>query len=322
MARKTKIDDLMFPVELRPVYTNIELGGKTSQIKVPNSRVVVNKQSGKALGVVSTNYKLITNQEAIEMGKKCCTELFGADERSNIEIFKAYAPSTGSYCHIDLVHKNYVMNLWNEKEPSNLYIPYVRVTNSYNTSRALRFDVGFCRKICLNGVIFEAETIKFTFSHIKHVFNQDITFAVENGRMKKLFEEFSSYAKRLKSYEISRDNASKMIIALFKIKEESEIDFRKKNENLGDYEALLKHIKRKLNQYTEEIGENGYSLFNTITDIASHPIDNRYFRRDTNSLQRLAGNWINSFQNEINGSGFNILEYIEALRNSEGKTRH
>ncbi len=36
-------------------------------------------------------------------------ELFGSDEAENIEIFNVDAPSAGSYCHVDLVHKNYIM---------------------------------------------------------------------------------------------------------------------------------------------------------------------------------------------------------------------
>ena len=65
MPRITKIEDLMFPVELRPVYyMDTGIDGTPLQKHIPNSRVVVNKKSGKPLGVVSNNYKLVTNEEA------------------------------------------------------------------------------------------------------------------------------------------------------------------------------------------------------------------------------------------------------------------
>ena len=70
MALITSIEELIFPVELKPIYTNLEINGKSEEIKVPNSRVVINTQSGKPLGVVSKNYKLITNKEALELGEK------------------------------------------------------------------------------------------------------------------------------------------------------------------------------------------------------------------------------------------------------------
>jgi len=322
MARITSINDLMFPVELHPVYTEIKVNGKEKRIEVPNSKIVVNNKSGQPLGVVSSSYKLVTNKEAIELGKKCCTQLFGTDQVSNIEIFNVDAPSTGSYCHIDLVHKGYVMNLFDEKQKSEIYIPYVRITNSYNTSRALSFDIGFCRKICLNGVIFESETIKFTFSHVKHQLNRDISFSLENQKIANLFEHFSSYVKKLKDYKIPMEKSYKIIFALFKIKEISEINFSDKKEDKKEYELVLNEVNKKLKTYVNEIGENSYSLFNVITDIASHSIESRYFRRDINSMQRLAGNWINSFQKEIENKDFSIDKYISQLKDVSSKSLH
>ena len=73
----------------------------------------------------------------------------------------------------------------------------------------------------------------------------------------------------------------------------------------------------KLNKYIDGLGENGYALFNAITDIASHTIDNnRYFRRDVNAMQRLAGNWIHSFSREIDSPDFDITNYLEQLKKS------
>ena len=322
MVRITSIDDLLFPVELRPVYTEIEVSGKTTRVKIPNNRIVVNTENSKPLGVVSNSYKLITNEEAINLGMKCCRELFGVNEASNIEIFNVDAPSTAGYCHIDLVHKNYVMNLWGDKKHSEIYIPYLRITNSYNTSRALRFDVGFCREICLNGIIFESETIKFTFSHVKHKLNNDISFSSEKGKIEALFEKFLSYANKLKNHEISKERSLNLIHALFKIKDASEINFSDKKQNKEEYSHLIYEIDKRLQKYLAEIGENSYSLFNAITDIASHPIDNQYFRRDINSMQRLAGNWINSFQKEIESNDFSIDEYIQKLTEFPKKALH
>ena len=317
MPRITKIEDLMFPVELRPVYTKIKINGITSQQNIPNSKVVVNGESGKPLGVVSKNYKLIPNKKALEMGEQCCAELFGSDAAGNIEVFNVNAPATGSYCHIDLLHRSYQMNLWDEPDQSDIYIPYIRVTNSYNTSRALRFDIGFCRKVCLNGVIFGAETIRLTFSHVKHRLTNDIRFVLQKGKVGKLFEDFKSYTNKLKNHYIPRKQALNLIRVLFRIKDESKINFESEKENREEYDALLCILDCKLNKYIDELGENGYSLFNAITDIASHAIDNNsYFRRDVNAMQRLAGNWVHSFSREIDRSDFDITNYLEQLKKS------
>ena len=322
MARITDIESLLFPVKLHPLFTKITVNGHTYTIEVPNNKIVVNNISGNLLGVVSSNYKLITNHEAIELGKKCIKELFSSFEAKNVEIFKVDAPSTASYCHIDLVHKGHIMNLWDENKQSDFYIPYIRVTNSYNTSRALRFDVGFCRKICLNGIIFESQTIKFTFSHVKYKLDKDISFSLKAGKLEALFKKFASYVNELTKFEITHNNSMNLITTLFGIKDKENIDFSNKKERKSEYEYLIANIEDKLSKYIGELGENGYSLFNVITDIASHPVNNRYFRRDMNSMQRLAGNWINSFQNEIKQASFNIEDYLKRLKESTNKTLH
>ena len=312
MPRITEFEALMFPVELRPVFTEIKINGMKSYKNIPNSRVVVNKESGKPLGIVSNNYKLITNEEALEMGKQCCADLFGSDAAGNIEVFNVNAPATGSYCHIDLLHRSYQMNLWDEPDQSDIYIPYLRVTNSYNTLRALRFDIGFCREVCLNGLIFAAETISFAFNHTRRELNDTIHFDLQNGEVGRLVEDFRAYTNRLKNYHIPRAQALKIIHTLFRIKAESKINFRSPKESGVEYDALLSILDCKLDKYIDELGENGYSLFNTITDMASHAIDNnRYFRRDINRMQRLAGDWIRSFSREIDRPDFDITSYLE-----------
>ncbi len=323
MGRITEFDKIMFPVELRSVYSEyVNSKGEKTRISVKNSKAVVNTESGYVLGVVNKDYRLITNQQAYDLGKKCCVEVFGASEATNIDVFKIDAPSTGSYCHIDLVHTNYAMNLWGGRSRSDVYLPYIRVTNSYNTSRALRFDIGFCREICSNGVIFESETIKFKFSHVKQELD-DISFVHENAKMETLFSKFVSYARRLTAHNISKGDCFRIILALFGIKKASEIDFRAKKENEWEHEGLLNVINLRLAKYIKETGENAYSLFNAITDLASHPIErNGYFRRDMNSLQRLAGNWMNSFQDEVEKPDFNIDDYLKRLETDRGKSTH
>ena len=317
MLRITEIEPLMFPVELRPVYTNIEIDGTELPKKIPNSRVIVNKASGKPLGVVSNSYQLVTNEQALKMGKQCCVDLFGFDAAAKIEIFKVDAPSTGSYCHIDLIHRGYVADLWDTQDQSDIYIPYVRVTNSYNTSKALRFDIGFCRQICGNGVIFGAETIRFAFRHVKHELPHNVSHALESGKIGKLIENFRSRTNTLRNYHIPRAQAFDLLLGLFRIKDKGQINFESKKENRAEYDALLRVLDWRLDKYIGELGENGYALFNAATDIASHSIDdNRYFRRNVNTMQRLAGNWIHSFSKEIGRPDFDITNYLEQLKKS------
>ncbi len=320
MARITDIKDLKFSVELRSVCVDgIQENGKLGAYRA----VVDSSGSGRLLGIVGSGYKLINNEQALELGKRCCRELFGPDEADTIEIFNVDAPATASYCFIDLIHRNYIMNLWDSPTQPDEYIPYVRVVNSYNASKALRFDIGFCRKLCLNGVIFETETISFRFSHSRHITNDlddAVTFALQDEKIRNLFDQFKAYANTLKNYQISKEQSFNLIYALFGIKDKSKIKFESPNESREEYRALENTVCKTLDEYGETLGENGYSLFNVITDLASNDMENRYFRRERHSKQKLAGNWMQSFQREIKAANFDFNHYLARLQRSNDKS--
>lgn len=309
---RDQIKDLLFHVELRPVYTDTHDGQKM----ISQSQAVVNAETDQILGVVGAQYKLLTNEKAVELGNKCFSKLFESELIRDIEIFGVDAPSTASFCRIDLVHPDYVMNLWDNDKISETYIPYVRITNSYNASRALRFDVGFCRKICNNGMIFETETIAFKYNHTKSELLENIEFHIEPGKMDKLFESFSSHVEKLRKYKIGEERSLEIARALFGIKDKSAINFDDERESRTDYETLADQFKTKLNSYVGEMGSNGYALFNLITEIASYKSPNHYLRREKNTMQRMAGTWINSFQIEISKKDFSLNDYIKSLKPS------
>lgn len=317
MERNKDVNELFFPVELRPIFT--ESNGK--RVEIPNNKVVVNASSQKPIGVVSKNYHLITNREAVELGKKICVKLLDVKTPNSIEIFNFNMPKTKSYCHVDLVHKEYVVNLWDENERIDIYIPYVRVTNSYNASRALRFDIGFCRKICLNGVIFEKETIRFKIFHLRNEFNEwskDIELDIEKNHFYSLINKFKRHITSLIDCKISAEKAKSIIFLLFGINDKKEISKKHK-----DYIKLEELIEEKIKRYFSEIDENGYALFNVMTDIASHPLkNNRFLRRDTNSLQRLVGNWLTSIYKDLQSPDFSLDTHIESLKKHPKRPRH
>ncbi len=318
MARITEIDNLLFPVELHPVFTEYCDNNYCSprRIMIPNRQVVMNTRSGRPLGVVSSSYRIVSNEKAIDMGKHCCEQIFGPGEGKNIEIFNVDAPSTGSFCHIDLVHKNYSMNLYDNGDSPETYIPYIRVTNSYNRSRALKFEVGLCRKLCLNGMIFESETIEFKFNHTKNSIGTQIDFSYSKEKLSRLISRFKDYTLSLSTFEVSPDHALEIMRLVFGVKENKTNTSNNAENRNKNYEHLIHEFEFVVDIYNEELGTNAYALFNAITHIASKPPKNPLFRKEINSLQRTAGKWLHSFQNEINSKDFNIDAYIHSLKST------
>lgn len=318
MARQTDISELLFPVELRPVYTEMIKNGRTVKVPIQNSQVLVNTENDSPLGVVGKTYRVVTNQEAIDMGKQCCKELLNLDDELGLEVFNAYAPGTKSYCHIDLVHHGFAMNLYDNSTKPEIYLPYVRVTNSYNGTRSLRFDVGFCRKLCLNGVIFETETIQFTFSHLRHELNQAIKFDIKREQFEEIADKFKSTVSDLRSCNISINAGRQVFDTVLGLPAKENLTLKNKQDE-DEYCNLLIHVEKCLLRYYMEMEANAYALFNAMTDFASNPPENRFMRRDINAMQRATGVWMHDFRVYLKSKPFVASEYLEHLTQGQAQ---
>ena len=186
MTRITTPDNLFFPVSTQPIFTT----SKGIEISIPNRMAVINHETNKVLGVVSRDYQLITNMQAVQYARECAKAIFPDTDENEWEIFSADAPQSGIYCHIDLRHNtgklefNYVMIGTREDVPE-AYGPYIRVTNSYNAQRALKFTIGYHRKICKNGLTQRRNVVSFSFSHTRDSIQTNIEFVVDHKLVQK-----------------------------------------------------------------------------------------------------------------------------------------
>jgi hypothetical protein len=63
------LDDLLFEVEERPVYAG---AGANRYTPVPGRNAIVRRDDGHVLGVVGRDYRLVTNEEAMDAARQCC----------------------------------------------------------------------------------------------------------------------------------------------------------------------------------------------------------------------------------------------------------
>ena len=284
--RRTDIRDVLFPVDMRPLHF---LDDKDHPVILDSHRAVINTKTGDHLGVVGAGYRLVTNEEALMFARQCASELFGA-VHENLEVFNIIMPNRPSYCRIDLIHKGYEVNVFREE----VYLPFLRLTNSYNTSRALRFDIGYCRKLCLNGVIFESEVIDFRFPHSRKRIGNTLDFKLGKERMAEIRKRFGTQAERLNAHEIDPATAVPLFFKALELPlPKNEEDFTKRRREL--FEPLKQNAESLVGKYKEELGANAYALFNALTDFASRPPLLPNFRRTQHSIQMQAGRWLSEF---------------------------
>lgn len=320
MTRNTNIHEILFPVELSEIYYfPAKLGSQPSLFEIrqreeekgisesPGYKAATNPETGKVFSIVTVGYRLVTNQEALDLAKQCFQQLFGQDDATQMVVFNDVTPQSRSFCHIDLIHQHYTVNIWAKE----IWLPYLRVTNSYNRSRALRFDLGFCRKLCDNGMIFEKETIEYKFYHTHQEISPAGQFKIDFERLKNLEASFRESVDRLNCYPVPQEDFLPLVCVALNLEFDIQADDAAKRKKEKERFSVFKSGTQPLvTKYVNELGENAYAALSVITDIASRPFFYRTPSWMVDHLQKRAGNWFNDFAHEIRDPGFQMDQYL------------
>ncbi len=206
MARITKLENVVFPVEEHPVFAHIETASGERRVRVPGRKAIVNSKSGCVLGIVSRDYRLVSNSEALEMATQCCQTVFPETKPVEWEVQAVDAPGTAGYCQIDLAHNSTALDfqLVAPDQRPEVFGPFISVTNSYNGLRALAFNIGFYRKICKNGMIWPESMIRFSFAHNLRDLGEEIQFEVAHEKLTKVRSNFGNCLTPLRKCSVPR----------------------------------------------------------------------------------------------------------------------
>jgi len=149
MTRLIDLPAVLFPVELRPILADIPDSLGDRLVPVTSKKAIVNLSTRQVLGIVGRDYRLVTNQEALEMAYECCCAVFPESKPIEWQVTAVDAPMTGGHCCIDLQHNSTALdfNCVPAGDRPDVFGPFIRVTNSYNGLRALTFNIGFFRKV-------------------------------------------------------------------------------------------------------------------------------------------------------------------------------
>ncbi len=311
---KEEMEKLLFPVEFGEVFV-INNTGKT--IPAPHFKgVLAFKQADhpEIMSVVTDNYDLISNKKAIETGKKIFSQLFEGVNAEDILPYKVIYPKTLSYCHIQLVDKNVNFEVWEQET----WMPFIQLTNSYNRTFALTYELGFVRELCNNGVIFRKKTVELKSVHNR---GAELEWKLNIGlpELKKLQTEFIAYMKNLKRFYF----APRYILPL--VCKVLGFDFHLDNgqgslssnntKELGQFEELKGVVESVSGKYFNEIGHNAYAAFNVITHIISnehHKISKfKNFSLHSTSYYYKPTEWIHDFIEKIDKPEFDIEKYLK-----------
>ncbi len=322
MTNKDTADlkEVLFPVELQPVFLQFEDqprlfddGGNPKSKKyqpISRFRAVVDTERNYTFAVVSESYRLVTNRFAVKLGRECFRQVFSEASAEGMEVFNIIMPSTRSFCHIDFTHRERAVYPWEGES----WGPYLRVTNSYNRTKPLRFDLGFCRWICKNGVIFDEESIRFRYYHTQDQIAAEPEFIFNFGKLKDMEVRFLERLHNLKRYYVPEELMLALACKVFGVQVgPKDMENSHKRERLEEFRSRVAQLTRK---YFSEFGPNGYAALNVITDFGSHPVSYISSESMIDPLQKRTGDWVTKFLAAIQDPSFDYTAYLGEFKAS------
>ena len=223
-------------------------------------------------------------------------------QAEEMKVFNVIMPKTRSFCHIDYIHPRAEFKPF-EKDK---WFPYLRITNSYNRTYALNFDLGFCRGICLNGIIFGKRNIEFKFYHSRRETDPQVEFHLRAGELAALEALFIESLVNLQRFHVPRNVMWGLTCKVFG----TTVPDNPTSRQQELLEGKRKHIEYLTRQYFDQLGENGYAALNVLTDFASRPTGVISPESRIDSLQRQAGGWIEGFVSAIEQRNFSFESYL------------
>ncbi len=109
--------------------------------------------------------------------------------------------------------------------------------------------------------------------------------------------KFQKYVVTLRDFPVPRVDFEQLLCGVLELRRPEPLKPHTREAN--DWSVLSKQITDLCTRYATDLGENAYSVFNAVTEFASHPPANRFVTRERLSLQRSAGEWIASFSDQV-----------------------
>lgn len=306
MSNQAKLDQLFFPIVTGDVLTQVN--GSNELIKVPGKKVLINAANNKPISVVGSGYEIITNREAFEYGKKCINTLFDMDDSNTPQVHRVEASGNFGFCFIDLIYRNQSLSVLIKDQ----YIPFVRIINSYNSLFRLSFKVGIYRVQCSNGLMFEDETIKIRFNHVKGA-KKLMKIQISKDSFQAILDKFKTNIQIIIDAKIPQDYFFPMFCKALNLNFDLNADDEKKRiRERVKFDEIKSFFTDRFAGYKDELGNENYSLYNVITNAASFG-----FNSEKNHITRLnkrqseAGSWLNSFTEMLKIGNVDYNEYLK-----------
>ena len=299
--------EVMFPVETRPVFWENRYGRRTT---IRGQYAIIDTERENTLAVVTDKYQLISNEEAYNLADLIIRGVFNNRTIDDFVCYNVRLSRSRGSCIIDLIIPNNFSQLFGDEKES--WTPFLRITNSYNRKSVLRYEIGFCRWICLNGCIFGQKGFTISIRHDELDYYGNYQKIIDEARSKmgnidSIWQTIMERLESLRAIDISQLMVLPLFCKIFGIKIDKDKITPTQEESLAVRATQILHSAQ---EYFQEMGNNAYALFNVMTDYASFPANMSETSITIHNLQHRVGSWVDEFLDEYNKEGFSLSKYI------------
>ena len=308
------LHDACFPVTLTDVY----VGDPARRAHRYRAIVPIDSDSNEdPFAIVTDRYRLIRNEDVIDLGHEAFERIFGSHYRARMSVFNVVmANGRGSFfadfttpeldCSIPLPRLN--VPSATDAEPSR-HTFFLRTVNSYNRTQAVRLEAGICRWICKNGIIFGKQSIRFRHPHDK--------------TKQQLMDQIADYAERLQVDELTAQIGDVYAVSLAPDMTVLEgvwqtlrlaippVDSKSRTARLWrDRCADLKAVSK---DYENQFGNTAFSVLQAASQWAQHQARTSPIQR--HSYERRCGEMLESLTTDRGwpNRGQNAQEQIDRI---------
>ena len=297
------LNEAFFPVEEQPIYS-------AERKRIPGYKTIVERDTGRPLSVVSEHYQLVRNKEAYDLAGYVVKEIFEGKTLNDFMCYNIHMPKSMASCRIDLIIPNNFNNLFGNVRES--WTPFVRISNSYNKALALKYEIGFCRWICKNGVIFGHNGVTFSVTHNRTVTFREMDTLVamtkdKIGTAGSLWRSFEQKMEELRNIQVLPSSILEIFCRVFDIKVDKEHVNPIQKEGL---KRKVEQITRLGDEYFNEMGDNAYAMMNVLTDYASFPVWPKNPINYIDGYQHRVGRWVDDIIARYKIQGFDLSKHI------------
>ena len=295
-----------FDVDLYPLFwEKVEILERPKHFLCPYRYAVVREDEGYVYSTVTVGYYLILNKDAYDLGKEVACYAFHSEEDVLIGKLNELTEH-GAACEMSIQREEEI------KQPQilNGWHAIVRISNSYNKTKSLKYTIGFEYESGAS-LLFPEYTIEIKDPHSKPLdaIREEIReklFKTKRGQIIVQIENvFVQLITALKAVTMSKYDMLRLFCMVYKIKISS-TDRNIIEEAYKELDLINKIIKSyKANNFQN----NAYLLLLAFGDYVYNYRSWR-FGQSLGNNQLALGKWVQKFIKETEKPDFSLHDYF------------